>query len=139
MELENGLVYDKDITSTKKQKLAKYEFMKIKPEELREKEGEGWIFERKYKTLIKIKREINLAEDEAFENRVWILLANLGFSYLNSNRHFKLCYSEKDNTLTQQIDVFAADDETVLIVECKSAEFINSIIKSIYSLDTFFP
>ena len=40
MELENGLVYDKDITSTKKQKLAKYEFMKIKPEELREKEKE---------------------------------------------------------------------------------------------------
>ena len=125
MELENGLVYDKDIISTKKQKLAKYEYMKIKPKELSEKEDEGWIFERKYKTLIKIKREINLAEDEAFENRVWILLANLGFSYLNSNRHFKLCYSEKDSTLTQQIDVFAADEESIIIVECKASKELN--------------
>ena len=125
MGLESGLIYGSDITSVKKQKLAKYEYIKIKPEELERKESEGWSFERKYKASIKMKRGIKLSDDEAFENRVWILLANLGFSCLNANRHFKLPYSEKDDNLTQQIDVFAADDESIIIVECKASRELN--------------
>ena len=46
-------------------------------------------------------------------------MANLGFKYLNRDRKFKINY---DGKLTKQIDVFAANDEVVLIIECKSAE-----------------
>ncbi|MFR4318216.1 MAG: hypothetical protein ACLT2Z_01310 [Eubacterium sp.] len=41
---------------------------------------------------------------------------------MNSDRNFKMSYDRSNPQFTQQIDVFAADEETVLIVECKSAE-----------------
>ena len=119
------LIFNEDIVSVKKKKLAKWEFEKIKPEILAEKEMQGWVCDRKYKTYVRVKREIVLPEDEAFENRVWLLFANLGFNCLNADRHFKLSYSEKDSTLTQQIDVFAADEESIIIVECKASKELN--------------
>ena len=58
---------------------------------------------------------------EQFEDAMWVMLYRMGFSMLSSGRKFKLSYSHKGEQLTQQIDVYAEDDETILIVECKSA------------------
>lgn len=44
----------------------------------------------------------------------------MGFSFLNKDRNFRLPYSN-DEKLTQQIDIFVADEETILIIECKVA------------------
>ena len=51
---------------------------------------------------------------------MWATIAGLGFHKLNQDRTFTLRYGNSDAE-TKQIDVFAADDETVLVVECKSA------------------
>lgn len=67
---------------------------------------------------------IQYNQNELFEDRVWCLFARLGFSYMNSDRYFEMSYDYQNPDLTQQIDVFAADDETVIIIECKAAETI---------------
>lgn len=85
---------------------------------------EGWIEHKSYKDakFVGVKKEKRA--DEKFEDRVWCLFARLGFAYLNRDRHFEMSYDVHNPDNTQQIDVFAADDETVLIVECKAAESI---------------
>lgn len=55
--------------------------------------------------------------DMAFEDDVWALFARMGFSFLNKDRNFRLPYSN-DEKLTQQIDIFVADEETILIIDC---------------------
>ena len=43
---------------------------------------------------------------------------------LRKDRYFEMSYDYQNPSITQQIDVFAADDETVIIVECKASETI---------------
>ncbi len=82
---------------------------------------EGWEEYKKYKNnkFVGIKKRKHFAD--AFEDRVWRLFYNMGFSHMNQDRRFVIAY---DSQNTQQIDVFAADDETVLIVECKASNEI---------------
>ncbi|MCK4578433.1 MAG: DGQHR domain-containing protein, partial [Candidatus Marinimicrobia bacterium] len=56
--------------------------------------------------------------DIAFNDRVWALMARMGFSTMSLNDQFFLSY---DDNRRRQIDVFAGDEEAVLIIECKSA------------------
>ena len=70
--------------------------------------------------LKKIKIKKDKPQDEIFEDTVWMLFYNLGFSTLNRDQHFIMAYGKAKGE-TQQIDVFAVDDETIIIVECKSA------------------
>lgn len=81
--------------------------------------AEGWIPLKEFKTKTRMKRP--KPHDIAFEDEVWTTMANLGFGYLNKDRNFKIPYSDA-LSLTQQIDVFAADDEAILLIECKSSQ-----------------
>lgn len=85
-----------------------------------EKLKEGWEIDVKMKTVTRLAKP--KPHDIAFEDKVWSLFALMGFKIMNKDRNFCLPYDNKDNNLTQQIDVFAKDDETVLLIECKSAE-----------------
>lgn len=91
-----------------------------------EQEGqEGWYFFKDTKNPEKVKVHKDKSVHEIFENRLWVLFAQMGFYILNRDRNFTINYSEQGKNLDKQIDVFAADDETVLVVECKSAESYN--------------
>lgn len=59
---------------------------------------------------------------EQFENRIWMLFANMGFSTMNADREFYMSYDFHDESLAQQVDVLAVDEETVIIVECRAAD-----------------
>ncbi len=85
---------------------------------------EGWEEFKSYKNNKFVGVRKNKKFDEVFEDRVWCLFARLGFTYLNKDRYFEMSYDYQNPNITQQIDVFAADDETVVIVECKAAETI---------------
>lgn len=87
-----------------------------------EEESEGWAYHKDLKNPKKIKMRKPKPNDEVFENRVWVLFAQMGFHTLNRDRDFKINYSQQGKELTKQIDVFAADDETVLVIECKCAD-----------------
>ncbi len=96
------------------------DFLTIKPNQLNDYLIEGWEKDKEFKTTIKIKK--NKPIDIAFEDEVWSLFGLMGYDFLNKDRNFKIPYDKVDGNLTKQIDVFAKDDETILIIECKTAE-----------------
>jgi len=118
MAVIDKLASGDEISSLKRQRTQQYFFDTINPLLLPEKEKEGWVFDKKFKKSIKIKKQ--KSADLMFEEKVWVLFADLGFKYLNRDRRLEIPYSSNQN-LTKQIDVFAADDETAIFVECKTA------------------
>ena len=81
---------------------------------------DGWELEKEFKTSKRLKK--NKSHDVLFEDKVWSLFASLGFRLLNKDRNLELPYVKSNSKQTQQIDVFAKDDETIIIVECKSTK-----------------
>ena len=82
--------------------------------------NEGWELEREFKTKIRLKKA--KTHDVLFEDKVWTLFASLGFKVLNRNRKLEIPYDKNNPKLTQQIDVLAKDDESLIIIECKSTK-----------------
>ena len=61
--------------------------------------------------------------DQKLEDETWTLLALMGFNYLNKGRNFKIPIKDGVTVMpSKQIDVFAADGETALVLECKASE-----------------
>lgn len=90
-----------------------------------EKIAEGWTVDKEYKQTIRLKKVKPF--DVRFEDEVWMVFATLGFQYLNRDRNFAIQYNPKSSSATKQIDVFAVDDETALVIECKSAETLRKV------------
>lgn len=118
------LISDNQINSERKKRKNLYDFetIPVKDDEHRESvrkeyETNGWEFNRDYNKSIKMKSL--KTHDLTFENKVWVMISNLGFDFLNKDRNFTLPYDD-DNT--QQIDVFAKDAECAIYVECKSSK-----------------
>ena len=61
------------------------------------------------------------SHDVALEDRTWAMLAKLGWDWMNKDRQFRVRHAKDDTIPGKQIDVFVADRETALVVECKSA------------------
>jgi DNA sulfur modification protein DndB len=127
IELLGKLITEKQITSELKNRKKEYfyETVGFKEEEDRIKiketyESNGWEHEKDFKRSVKMK--MKKPHDVAFEDKVWTLLALMGYKFLNRDRNFDLPYDKNNDALTKQIDVFAKDDETILLIECKSAE-----------------
>lgn len=80
-------------------------------------EESGWCVFRENKTNFRMRLNKDLYE--LVEDELWSLYARLGFVELNKNREFRIKCGE---TTSRKIDVFAKDDETVIISECTSAE-----------------
>lgn len=120
LKLQESLTLDGNIKKilANKSKASIYET--IHKELMQKYTNDGWSVVKEYKSRIKVEK--NKTQDVLFEDEVWCLLAKMGFHILNKHRHFRIPYSSQDEKLTQQIDVFAADDETVLIIECKSTQ-----------------
>ena len=89
----------------------------IHPEPQEKYEADGWELDRELKRSVKMRRP--KPSDIAFEDEVWTTFAKLGFETLNKDRNFKVRYGKGDAD-EQQVDVFAADNESVLVVECKA-------------------
>jgi DNA sulfur modification protein DndB len=91
----------------------------IKKVRLQEYLDEGWVLEKEHARTARVKKA--KPHDILLEDRTWALLARLGFPVLNKDRLCKIDYS-KDSTIPgKQIDVFAANSDTVVVVECKSS------------------
>jgi len=81
----------------------------------------GWLKERSSGKRVRLKRPKVL--DEKLENRFWMLMFKLGYPELSSGRQFSVLLERKGaGTLRKQIDVFAKDDETVIVAECKASD-----------------
>ena len=118
----DNVVSYKELVSAKNKRKNIYIEDKQRKVALGELEEEGWEYVKDYSDpkFVKVRRE--KPYDEQFEDRVWLLFYQMGFLHMNKDRNFKMTYDFQNPNFTQQIDVFAADEETVLIVECKSAD-----------------
>lgn len=122
-DLRAHLIERKKIPAETRRRLSQYVYATVSPKLQDEYEAEGWVLDRKLKLKVKMRKL--KTHDVAFEDRVWAAMARLDFKDLNRDRAFYLSYGPGNNE-TQQIDVFAADDEVVLVIECKSTESVST-------------
>ncbi len=119
-ELHKELLDENSIKAKLRHRKSQYQYKSVKKNELQEHLDNGWEIQRPNKNSFRIKT-LKLA-DKWFEDRVWALFAKMGFSLMNSDRNFRLKYAKDDSIPGKQIDVFAVDDETIFIVECKTSK-----------------
>ncbi len=122
-----NIVSGKELITAKNKRKNLYIDARERKVALEELEEEGWEYVKDYADpkFIKVRKEKPFFE--RFEDQIWILFFQMGFKHLNRDANFKMNYDFNNPDFTQQIDVFAADDETILIVECKSSEDINEV------------
>lgn len=98
-----------------------WELKSIQPAEEDLHLQEGWSVHRRLKATIKVQKERPL--DERLENKWWVLLYKMGYQEMNAGRHFRVLMKRRNGVEgKKQIDVFARDDETVIVTECKASE-----------------
>lgn len=84
------------------------------------READGWVVQRENKSSFRMRRAKRF--DEVLENRFWNILYRFGYAELNVGRQFRIVVGKGDEATEKQIDVFAKDDETVVVAECKACE-----------------
>ena len=87
-------------------------------EKVKLEEADGW------KTVRKNVKSTRMAKakpaDEQLEDEVWSILAQMGFKEMSKGRQFTIAVEA--GLEPRQLDVFAKDDETAVIVECTQRE-----------------
>lgn len=122
-----NIVSGKELITAKNKRKNSYIEARERKVALEELEEEGWEYVKDYadSKFVKVRKEKPFYE--RFEDQIWLLFFQMGFKHLNRDANFKMNYDFNNPDFTQQIDVFAADDETILIVECKSSEDLNEV------------
>ena len=87
---------------------------KLIDQKTRLEEADGWNAVRKNTKSTRMAKP--KPKDEQLEDEVWTILAQMGFKELSRGRQFAISVGE--GVPPRQIDVFAKDDETIVIVEC---------------------
>jgi Holliday junction resolvase len=112
---------------TKPEKLAAYTKRKdqflyesILPSDTEKYETAGWILHKESKTRVRMKRLKQY--NQSLCDQVWCLFYRMGYPELNGE-NFKIRYTQADGSIGEKkMDVFAKDDETVVVIECKAKE-----------------
>ncbi|WP_299681994.1 DGQHR domain-containing protein [uncultured Dokdonia sp.] len=61
------------------------------------------------------------SHNRLFEDDIWCQFYELGYRNMNFDESFQLPYGKEEED-SKQIDVIAIDDESIIIIECKSSE-----------------
>lgn len=79
---------------------------------------DGWeFFGKPLQTKTRLRKA--KSHSKKFEDDVWCQIYELGYRTLNIDENLHLYFNDTDK---KQIDVIGINDETVLIIECKSSE-----------------
>ena len=87
---------------------------KLIDEKVKLEEEDGWRVVRKNAKSTRMAKPKPV--DEQLEDEVWSILAQMGFREMSKGRNFTIAV--EDGLPPRQIDVFAKDDESIIIVEC---------------------
>lgn len=117
---KTNLVFEKDIQRALKTRMRSYDQQTIRKPLLDEYRQVGWSAVKENRETFIVRKP--KSHDKGFEDRVWTLLAKMGFSALNGYTPLKLIYSHEMALPGRKLDVYASDRETTVIIECKSAE-----------------
>lgn len=92
----------------------------VHPADVPKFEASGWTIQRDGQRKVRMKKPKN--HDVLLEDQAWCLFYRMGYPELNGPK-FKIKFERQDGTQGEkQVDVFAKDDETVVIAECKARE-----------------
>ena len=116
--IRDNLLPEKNVPAEIRKRLSPDLFLTVPPTRIPELQNLGWVLDKRNKRTVRMRKP--KPHDVAFEDRVWAAFAKLGFASLNKDRTLTLKYGAGAGE-RQQIDVFAADDDVVLVVECKSS------------------
>jgi len=95
-------------------------FQGVPPADVSKFEADGWSVHREGSRKVRIKRP--KIPEVLLEDQTWCLFYRMGYPDLSGPR-FKIRYIRQDGSEGEkQVDVFAKDDETVVLVECKARE-----------------
>src|SRR4030043_482905 len=118
-EFTDKLVKDKEIRSSLRVRSRSFVTKTVDKRLLPDYEGTDWVVDKKHKKSVVLKKP--KPHYAMFEDRVWTILARMGFTTLKKP-DIKLPYTDDESIPGKQIDIFAADSETLIVVECKSSE-----------------
>lgn len=124
-EYWENIVSENDLKAAYRNRKKDYDSQKQRADALPSLQNDGWEYVSTYKDKRYIRVQKQRPLSERFENKVWQMLYNMGYPKMNKDDKFVISYSKTDPNLTQQIDVFAVDNETAIIVECKTAETVS--------------
>ena len=107
--LDPLLFDDASIKATLRDRRSDYIYQSVHPADQQKYEEDGWELERLGKTSARMRRR--KTGDRKLEDRVWVLLARMGYPVLGGDR-FHIFYTRESGTQgKKQVDVFAKDDE----------------------------
>lgn len=115
---ESLIVEPKELKSISRRRRSAYIEESIHPADLDEKIEAGWELLRKGKRTLRIRR--SKPHHKVLEDRAWNFLYQMGYRELSSDRLVIKFERNSGSTGSKQIDAFGCDDETAIIIECKS-------------------
>ncbi|WP_297920920.1 DGQHR domain-containing protein [Metallibacterium sp.] len=97
-----------------------FDYAKVPHSDVKALQEKGW------ETAKVLKRETRLRRRKKFsaqlEDDVWAMLRRAGYAQMNKQA-LRVPFEREDGSVDRkQVDVYARDDETVLIIECKARE-----------------
>lgn len=111
---------DKSLCSAARYRKNRNEFKSVHHADVENEAQAGWEVQRINKTSTRLKRPKPHAR--YLEDRAWNLFYSMGYPILNGE-NFNINFEREDGSGgRKQIDVYAEDDETVIVAECKSRE-----------------
>ncbi|MFZ4261666.1 DGQHR domain-containing protein [Sphingobacterium sp. HJSM2_6] len=114
-KMTNDLSYLGKIYNSKKNE---YQTLSIDHNLIKEYEKDGWeVFGKPLKTKTKV-RKLKI-HSKKFEDDIWCQMYELGYRELNIDENLHMYF---DNDNKKQIDVLAVNDDTAILIECKSSE-----------------
>ena len=95
-------------------------FISVARSEIKQRLQDGWeVYKENIKTVKLRKKKPHF---DYFENKVWSVFYKMGYTRLNVDNTFMVPYSPNPAIPPRQIDVFCFDDDTAIVIECKSKE-----------------
>ena len=114
----NKTILDKELNSKKRERARTFITRKAKEKELASLVDEGWLKVRDYKSYVLVRKD--KSDEEKFIDKLWLMFANMGFPRMNEA--FKLSIPYGNDGKVYPVSIFAADNETAIVVEVKYSE-----------------
>lgn len=99
---------------------SKFESRSVHPADVPEFVEKGWEVNRGGKRKSQIRRP--KSHNQQLEDRAWVLLYRMGYSNLSGERFVLRFKRSSGSEGKKQIDALGYDEETAIVVECKSRE-----------------
>jgi DGQHR domain-containing protein len=97
-----------------------HDYAKIPQEDEKKYLSSGWTIHKKLQSHLWIKRPKSV--EVLLEDRVWCLFYRMGYPRISGPK-FSVAFKNADGSNgIKKIDVLAADEETVVVVECRARE-----------------